>query len=141
MASIRRRGDKWQVQVRRSGQRSVARTFHAKKDAEAWARQMEVLADKKELPSKPPCELGQITLGDLVERYRDNISPRKRGYDSERWVLNAFLREPVCSRRLSEITAQDFAAYRDARLCEVRPATVKRQLANVRACHGRHFCW
>jgi integrase len=132
MASIRRRGDKWQVQVRRSGQQPVARTFHTKKDAETWARQMEVLADKKELPLKPPRELGQTTLGDLVERYCDSISPRKRGYDSERWVLKAFLREPICNRRLCAITSQDFAAYRDTRLGEVRPATVKRQLATLR---------
>jgi integrase len=132
MASIRRRGDKWQVQVRRSGLRSIARTFHTKKDAEAWARQMEVLGDKNELPTKPPTELGQITLGELVEPYRDEVSSRKRGHHVERWVLNAFLRESLCRKRFTDITAQDFIAYRDARLSVVRPGTVKRQLATLR---------
>jgi hypothetical protein len=53
MATIRKRGAKWQVQIRRVGVRSVSRSFHVRKDAEAWARQMEVQADRCELPDDP----------------------------------------------------------------------------------------
>jgi hypothetical protein len=49
MATLRKRGSKWQVQVRRVGSPSFSRSFHTLKDAEAWARQMEVQADKGHL--------------------------------------------------------------------------------------------
>ena len=42
MATIRKRGAKWQVQIRRVGVRAM---FNVRKDAEAWARQMEVQAE------------------------------------------------------------------------------------------------
>ena len=39
MATIRKRGAKWQVQIRRVGFPPISRSFHVHKDAEAWARQ------------------------------------------------------------------------------------------------------
>jgi hypothetical protein len=115
MATIRKRGTKWQVQIRSVGVRAISRSFHMRKDAEAWGRQMEVQADRRELPRDPKA-LQRLTLGQLVERYRDTVSVRKRGYDVERIVLNAFLRHRICSKPLSEIEASDFASYRDERL-------------------------
>jgi integrase len=42
MASIRQRGSKYHVQVRRRAYGSITRSFSTKRDAEAWARLMEV---------------------------------------------------------------------------------------------------
>lgn len=53
MASIRRRRDKWQVQIRRKGRGALSRSFHVLKDAEEWARHMEVQADRGDLPADP----------------------------------------------------------------------------------------
>lgn len=130
MATIRRRGNKYQVQVRRKGQSPVSRSFLVRKDAETWARQMEVQADRHELPGDRKA-LGRITLGDLVRRYRETVTPRKRGSEPERIVLTAFLRHPICGKSLSAIRTADFAAYRDQRLAEVTPATLKRQLSPI----------
>jgi integrase len=131
MATIRRRRGKYEVQIRRSGLPHVSRSFHALTDARTWARQMEVQADRGDLPADPKA-LQKVILGELVARYRDTVSIRKRGYDVERIVLDAFLRHPICKRRLSEITATDFAQYRDERLDSVKPATLKRQLGPIR---------
>jgi len=131
MATIRRRGHKWQVQVRHRGQRAISRSFNLRRDAEVWARQMEVQADRNDLPPDPTA-LQRFTLADLVARYRDTISAKKRGYDRELYILTPFLTHPLCSRRLSELRSDDFAAYRDERLKEVKPATVKRQAAILR---------
>ena len=128
MATIRKRGAKWQVQIRRVGVRAVSRSFHVRKDAEAWARQIEVQADRHDLPLDPKT-LQQVTLGQLVERYRDTVSVRKLGYEVERVVLNAFLRHRICRKPLSEIGASDFASYRDERLMAIRASTLKRELA------------
>jgi hypothetical protein len=130
MASIRKRGHKWQVQIRRSGLKSVTKTFHVLKDAQAWARLKEVQADRHELPSG----LQHLTLAELVVRYRDTVSTSKRSYDRERFMLGTLLAHPIARKRLSELTGADFAAYRDERLqqaslCEARtrphPALVR----------------
>jgi len=112
MATLRKRGTKWQVQVRRKGQPSLTQSFHLKQDAEAWARQVELQADRNELPQDRQI-LETITLGELVERYRDTVCIKKRGYAVEKSSLNFFLRHSLCSRRLSELSGADFAAYRD----------------------------
>ena len=135
MATIRKRGAKWQVQIRRVGVRSVSRSFHVRKDAEAWARQMEVQADRCELPDDPRA-LQQVTLGQLVERYRDTVSIKKRGAEVERIVLAAFLRQPICRKRLSEIGPEDFAAYRDERLKAIKPSTLKREFSPLHNLFG-----
>ena len=127
MPTIRKRGHKWQVQVRRLGLRPISRSFHVLKDAQAWARHMEQLADRRDLPADPKA-LQNTTLGELVARYRDTVSPRKRTAHAERIVLNAFLLHPICRRRLSEITRADFAAYRDDLLREIKPSSLKRSL-------------
>ena len=130
MATIRKRGGRYQVQVRRRGVGAFSKSFHVLKDAEAWARQTEIQADRHDLPSDRKV-LTQITLAELVTRYRDTVSIKKRGYAVERIRLNAFLLHPVCRRRLSELTGANFAAYRDERLREVKPATLKRQLGPI----------
>ena len=128
MATIRRRGDKWQAQVRRNGLRGCSRTFHLRKDALAWARQVELQMDKVGLHIDTKI-LKTITLAQLVKRYRDTISIRKRGYEVERIVLTAFLRHQICRKHLSNLTAEDFAAYRDERLRIIKPTTLKRELS------------
>lgn len=83
MATIRKRKEKWQVQVRRKDSGAVSRSFHVRKDAEAWARHMETRADRGDLPARPDALRG-LTLGELVERYRDTVTPRKRTYQAVR---------------------------------------------------------
>ena len=131
MATIRRRGNRYHVQVRRKGLRSINRSFHSHKDAEAWARQMEVQADRHELPPDPN-QLRNVTLGQLVVRYRDTVSIRKRTASAERIVLNAFLRRSICSLRLSDVRTADFAAYRDERLKQIKPSSLARELTPIR---------
>ena len=130
MATIRKRGDRWHVQVRRSDCQPMSKSFLNRKDAEAWARQSELDADRACLPSNRD-RLKRFTLGDLVIRYRDTVTPLKRAAQVETIVINAFLRHPICARRLSEIGPQDFARYRDERLKEVKPRSLKRMLSPI----------
>ena len=128
MATIRKRGAKWQVQVRRTGYASVSRSFQIRKDAEVWARQTEVQADRSELPNDTK-RLRRVTLGEIVERYRDTVSIKKRGYDVEHIVLTAFLRHSICRKPLAQLRTEHFAAYRDERLKTIKPNTLKRELS------------
>ena len=42
MATIRKRGNKWQAQVRRNGRVSVSKSFNTKCDSQVWAKQTEI---------------------------------------------------------------------------------------------------
>ena len=130
MATIRKRGNRWQVQVRRKNSASLVKSFVTRKDAEAWARQTETELDRNALVQDRR-RLERVTLGELVARYRDTVTPHKRSAKGETIILNAFLRHPICSKKLSELTPNDFNRYRDERLPEVKPRSLKRMLCPI----------
>jgi len=88
---------------------------------------METVADRRGLPIDLKL-LDRLTVADVVKRYRDTVVPRKRAREIETNILNAFLRDRIANTRLSELSAQQFASYRDKRLKVVKPATINRAL-------------
>lgn len=132
MASIRKRNGKYQAQVRRQGFEPLSQTFTTLADAKEWARAMEVKADRAELTPKRH-DLKTVTLRDLVVRYRDTETPRKKGAATERTMLDAFLRHAICKKPLAVLARSDFASFRDERLDHVKPASVRRQLMTIQA--------
>jgi len=89
---------------------------------------MEVDADRRLLKHDPRI-LDNTSIRDLVVRYRNTISAKKRDAKIEIDRLDRFLRLPIAKISLSAIDAADFAEYRDARLCKVSASTVNRELA------------
>jgi predicted Zn-dependent protease len=81
MATLRKRGERWQVQVRRQGRADVSRSFLLKSDALAWARQQELEADRHGIPTARKALAG-VTVADVVRRYRDEVLPRKWSQNS-----------------------------------------------------------
>ena len=130
MATIRKRGNTYQVQVRRKGRPQLTKSFHRRSDALQWARQCEVEADRAELPADRKVLQG-LKVCDLLERYRDTIIPRKRGRDVEAVIINALLRRPIAQVSLSDVRQSHFAEYRDWRLETVKAATINRELEIV----------
>jgi hypothetical protein len=90
MATIRRRGTTWQVQVRRQGHATLSRTFRLKADAEQWARHKEAEIDRGELAVDTRV-LRSHMLRQLLERYAAVVVPRKRGADRELYMLRVIL--------------------------------------------------
>ncbi|WP_193174912.1 integrase [Oricola nitratireducens] len=130
MASIRKHRGKYQAQIRRNGFPSISRSFHQLKDAKEWARQMEVQADRAELEPNRKL-LDTITLGELVKRYRDTVLPGKKCCEVETIILNAFLRHHICRKPLSRLSSADFASFRDERLRQIAPKSLKRQFSPI----------
>ena len=48
MATFRKRNDKWQARVQRSGQTSLANSFNTQADAIKWARNVETQPDLRD---------------------------------------------------------------------------------------------
>jgi integrase len=130
MATIRRKNDKWQVQIRRKGFAPVSRTFNRKTDVQEWARTMELKADRKDMPQDAR-ELDDIALGDLIDRYIQEIVNRKKSREIETIILNAFKRHKICRKALSALTMDDWNKYRDERLETIKPKSLKRVLSPI----------
>lgn len=92
MATLRKRNNKWHVQIRRIGHPSQSKSFLSKADAHVWARHIEGEMDKAALPIDNTRVLEQMTVADLITRYRDNVTINKRGVASESKRLEVFLR-------------------------------------------------
>jgi integrase len=127
MATFRRRKGKWQVQVRVLGAQPLSRTFIRKEEAQRWALDTEVQIQKGEFQQGLE-ELKRVTLGDLLVRYRDTITIRKRGHHNEMILINALLRQSFAVTPLASISAEDFSKYRDERVKTVKPTTVNHDL-------------
>ena len=127
MATIRKRGDKWHVQVRRKDRPSVTRSFLSKADALAWARKVELEADRGGLPVDQRV-LARVKVAEVLIRYRDEVSPGKRGRENEITAINALLRHSLAQMSLNDFTSAHVATYRDERLRTVKPTTLNRQL-------------
>ncbi|AVX02570.1 putative integrase/recombinase [Maritalea myrionectae] len=132
MATFRKRNAKWQAQVRRAGFTTSTKSFHTKADALAWARKVEREADKG-IDAQQRETLQNTTVSELLERYRDDVTPNKRGSASERYRIKTFLAQSWASTSLDKLSTKAFAAYRDERLLEVKPNSVVRELGLLRA--------
>lgn len=128
MATIRRRGAKWQAQVRRAGHRPQSRSFTRKQDAERWSRQMEGELDRGG-PDTP-----DMTFSNLLMRYQAEVTSRKRGIKSEASRINAMRRDPIAQVKLSRLSPKLIADYRDRRLQSVASPTVLRELVILHHC-------
>lgn len=126
MASIRKRGQKYQVQVRRSGCKSLFKSFYKHADALEWARTMEAKADRHDLPVSMT-DIKHVKVSDILIRYRDTVCIAKKSYETERYIIDAFLRTRIASQNLTQVTPADFYTYRETRLKTVKPATVNRE--------------
>lgn len=123
MASIQRSGKGWRVQVYVAGVRDSA-TKPTKQEAAQWALEREAELRGKRLPDR--------TLLDAMRRYARDEAPKRSGEHWEILRLNAMEKLPMAKRRVSVLTADDFALWRDERLLTRKPGTVAREMTLMR---------
>ena len=90
MASIPRSNNLWRVQVRIRHAGSTSKSFHRKTDAERWAIAQEALIQSGQWQEKTP---NQYTIGNMLSRYLDIVTPTKRGREQEKRRLQRLLRD------------------------------------------------
>ncbi|WP_429949540.1 tyrosine-type recombinase/integrase [Comamonas sediminis] len=103
----------WRVQVQINGER-VGGTFPTKRDADDWLARTRV-----ESAARQQGKTGTIkTLKQAMLRYRDEVSPTKRGGDKEVIRINAILQHEAFpwNVKMSDLTPDHLTAWRDARL-------------------------
>lgn len=108
MATFRKRGNTWRVEVYLAGVRESS-THTTKAEAAAWARirEAEVLAGRR----------GQIvarSVRQALSRYGKEVAPTHRGAKWEQLRLAKLSRTLLfVDRQLSDITTEDIGPWRD----------------------------
>jgi len=123
MANYEKRGKGWRARLYVNGQRESA-TFPSKVEAVAWAVQREAELISGRLPEK--------SVKDALRRYAREVAPTHKG---ERWELarlGLLERDRLALKRLGSLTASDIADWRDRRLKDVQPASVRREMTLLR---------
>ncbi|AZS49306.1 site-specific integrase [Entomomonas moraniae] len=130
MATIRKRGDKWQVQIKKkiNGQEvRESNTFLTKGEAQAWATMRE--ADLIDSDRKGLIVGNKHTLYDALIKYRDEIASKKK---SVKWLttkINNFIDTlPFVGELITSIKPVQYAEFRDKRLKTVKNSTVIKEL-------------
>lgn len=121
MASIRRHGRKWRVEVYAQGRRR-SKVLPTRQEARDWAARQEYELTHRD-------EVAAATkLGEVMLRYSREVSPTKRGARWETIRLERLQRDPLARVQLGDLRPADLADWRDRRLAEVAPASVRREM-------------
>ena len=123
MPSISKSHGMWRVRIRLHGLPHVSRVFQSKSDARTWGDKTERAMRLGVLSPDQDC-----TLGELLERYVREVTPRKKSASRERLRINKLCRNHIASIRLSYLTSTHIAKYRDERLATVSGTTVVKDL-------------
>lgn len=131
----------WRVQMQVNGDR-VGGTFATKREADDW-----IARTRLESTAQAQGKTGTIkTMQQAMQRYAAEVSPTKRGGDKEVIRINALLRHEKFpgKLKLSDLTPDHFAAWRDARLKVVARGSVLRDmnlLSSIMTTVRREWRW
>ena len=82
MATIRKKRNKYSVRICKKGYPTIYKSFTLKCDAIKWAKNTET--DMERNVFEDYSDASTIILKDILIRYRDEITPTKKGAKSEK---------------------------------------------------------
>ena len=114
MASIPKRNQLWQVQVRSKNIGSITKSFHKKSDAHRFAIEQEALMQSGKWQNPVICNL---SIGDMMKEYARRVTPQKKCMETELRRIRRLLEDiPLMSVYLNDAHPPLFASFRDKRL-------------------------
>jgi integrase len=129
MASITERGGRFTARVRRKGYALAAKTFTRRSDAQAWARQVEVMMERGDWVA--PSDIVPSLKGAITE-YRKAVGDKLKGAKKYAYQWDVVCALAFAAKPVNEVTARDLAQWRDSELGRgLKPSTVVRSLAMV----------
>jgi integrase len=126
MATVVKRQGKWFVQIRKKGYRAIYKTFLNKANATKWAKETEILMDKKVFEDYSDAET--TTLGDLIRKYRDVKTPTKKGVREETYKLNFILRNDIAKINCLELRKHHIYKFKDEISEGRKPETINKYI-------------
>ncbi|MFH7040799.1 tyrosine-type recombinase/integrase [Paucibacter sp. JuS9] len=136
MAVIENRGPlQWRALIRRKGFPSFSRTFERQRDAQGWATDVEAAIGRRDLAElRRLTNIGEAdlsTVADLVDKFLTDIVTqpgRRAGQVASEKPRLARIRAALGKLTLEMLSQQDVAGWRDKRLKEAEPQTVRHDM-------------
>ena len=123
MSYIRKlKSGKWQVCIRRKNYPTITKTFNEKSLASQYGRDIESKMDRSVFEDYTAA--ATTTLGQILTRYRDEITPKKKGYKEEAPKINLLLRHRISSYNLMQLKSSHLYKLKEEMLQTKAPKTV-----------------
>ena len=128
MAYFRKRLGKWQCVIRIKGHPTTTKTFLLKRDAQLWAKNIELKYFREE---NGILKRDYPLFKDCLIKYRDEVVVYKRSRDMENKLVRYLLNESFANLKLNLVNNSIIACYRDRSLKNLKPSSVNRRLAII----------
>ena len=93
MATIDKRYNRrWRVRIRNRRAPALSKTFTRKTDAMKWARDTEILIEQGHFTQS---DNKLITLKDILERYKKEVTSKKRGREQKEYRIKQMMRHNI----------------------------------------------
>ena len=124
MPTMRKRKGKWKVAIRKKNYPPVYKTFLLKETANKWAKQAESDMDKDQFEDYSSA--ANTILKQLLERYREELTIKKKGARAEKYRLNLLMRNEIAQVNLMRLKSSHIYTLK-TELTEqgLKPQTVK----------------
>ena len=122
---IRKRGDKWQCQIRIVNRPCLSKSFVSKTDAKRWAVSTE---NKIRREDGGIAKIKYPTFNEIGLRYIADVSITKRGFVNERNIIRSFMPEAWSSYPINKITPDVIGKFRDKQLKTITGTSINRYL-------------
>jgi len=123
MSYIRKlKSGKWQVSIRRKNYPNITKTFNEKSLASQYGRDIENKMDRSVFEDYTAA--ATTTLGQILTKYRDEITPKKKGYREEAPKINLLLRHKISSYNLMQLKSSHLYKLKEEMLETKAPKTV-----------------
>lgn len=129
MATIRKRGNKYHVQIRKQGHPTLTETFTTKASAQTWAKKVESEIERGVFLDLSAAK--QTLLSTILIRYESEVLPQKKGYLRELSRI-CLLKRELGHISLANLKSHVISSFRDERLRQVKASTVRRELGLLR---------
>jgi len=116
----------YQARVRKAGHPALSKNFKTKAEAQQWITEREAEMSRGTFVDTKSAS--EWTFGKVLEKYRNEVTPKKRGSSVETIRINALLRDEIAKYSIANLTPQVVAKWRDRRLKSVAGSTVNRDL-------------
>ena len=104
-----------------------SRLFPNKKNAEAWAAELEAKLLRGILPDD--VEADKTIFRDLLRRYWDEVASKNKHYIRDRSIINQFAKSTLADLAVNQITKQKIYEWVSYRQATVKNSTVNRDLS------------
>jgi len=146
MSKVRKRGNSYQIDYFDPNGKRVRKSFRKRKDAEAeLGKRVSLIAEGRYLDVKKDYT---TTLGELIEKYKENYRHQRSFHTSKAYCLEVFKEYFGEDTRLANIRYVDFETYRNYRREKLTKkgtlrtqGTINREMSNLRHLFTKAVEW